>query len=94
MSRFLIACGGTGGHLSPGIALAEGLAGAFQPEIDADAQLFRMRGGVGGQEMPVAAADLQDQLLLLRGQNRGKGGTQLGAAFGLHGFKDLAGHGK
>src|SRR5208282_1682120 len=25
MSRFLISCGGTGGHVSPGISLAEGL---------------------------------------------------------------------
>ncbi|HRI83416.1 MAG TPA: UDP-N-acetylglucosamine--N-acetylmuramyl-(pentapeptide) pyrophosphoryl-undecaprenol N-acetylglucosamine transferase, partial [Opitutaceae bacterium] len=25
MSRFMISCGGTGGHLSPGISLAEGL---------------------------------------------------------------------
>src|SRR4051812_23234538 len=27
MSKFVISCGGTGGHLSPGISLAEGLAG-------------------------------------------------------------------
>ena len=25
MSRFIISCGGTGGHLAPGISLAEGL---------------------------------------------------------------------
>ena len=25
MSRYIISCGGTGGHLSPGISLAEGL---------------------------------------------------------------------
>lgn len=27
MSRYIISCGGTGGHLSPGISLAEGLVG-------------------------------------------------------------------
>jgi UDP-N-acetylglucosamine--N-acetylmuramyl-(pentapeptide) pyrophosphoryl-undecaprenol N-acetylglucosamine transferase len=34
MSRFLISCGGTGGHLSPGISLAEGLvARGHEPRL-------------------------------------------------------------
>ncbi|HLP01948.1 MAG TPA: UDP-N-acetylglucosamine--N-acetylmuramyl-(pentapeptide) pyrophosphoryl-undecaprenol N-acetylglucosamine transferase [Opitutaceae bacterium] len=34
MSRFVIACGGTGGHLAPGIALAEGLvARGHEPHL-------------------------------------------------------------
>lgn len=45
MSRFLIACGGTGGHLAPGIALAEALrargheATLFISEKEVDARL-------------------------------------------------------
>lgn len=70
MSRFLISCGGTGGHLSPGIALAEGLTERghvvrlliSQKKVDArliekyPALAFERIPGTGFSWQPVALA--------------------------------------
>lgn len=60
MSRFLISCGGTGGHLSPGIALAEGLrARGHEPRLlisrkQVDARLSAKYPDFGFERMPGA----------------------------------------
>ncbi len=70
MSKFLLSCGGTGGHLSPGISLAEGLIArghsavlvVSQKKVDARLlekypQLrFERMPGTGFSPSPVAAA--------------------------------------
>jgi UDP-N-acetylglucosamine--N-acetylmuramyl-(pentapeptide) pyrophosphoryl-undecaprenol N-acetylglucosamine transferase len=58
VSRFLISCGGTGGHLSPGISLAEGLhARGHQATLliskkKVDARLIEKYPGLRFERMP------------------------------------------
>jgi UDP-N-acetylglucosamine--N-acetylmuramyl-(pentapeptide) pyrophosphoryl-undecaprenol N-acetylglucosamine transferase len=58
MIRFLISCGGTGGHLSPGIALAEGLRDrGHEPRLlisrkQVDARLSAKYPELGFERMP------------------------------------------
>src|SRR5688572_286942 len=58
MSRFIISCGGTGGHLSPGISLAEGLqargheASLLISEKKVDARLSGKYPGLRFERMP------------------------------------------
>ena len=58
MSRFLISCGGTGGHLSPGISIAEGLhARGHQATLliskkKVDARLIEKYPGLRFERMP------------------------------------------
>ena len=58
MSKFLISCGGTGGHLSPGIALAEGLiargheAALLVSQKKVDARLLEKYPQLNFQRMP------------------------------------------
>jgi UDP-N-acetylglucosamine--N-acetylmuramyl-(pentapeptide) pyrophosphoryl-undecaprenol N-acetylglucosamine transferase len=58
MSRFLISCGGTGGHLSPGISLAEGLVARGHEATllismkKVDARLIEKYPGLRFERMP------------------------------------------
>lgn len=58
MSKFLISCGGTGGHLSPGISLAEGLAARGHSSVllvsekKVDARLLEKYPQLSFQRMP------------------------------------------
>lgn len=70
MSRFLISCGGTGGHLSPGISLAEGLAARghesllLVSEKKVDARLLEKYPRLRFERMPGAGFSWQPVRLL------------------------------
>ena len=58
MSRFLISCGGTGGHVSPGISVAEGLVGRGHEAVllistkRVDSRLVEKYPGLRFERMP------------------------------------------
>ncbi len=70
MSRFLISCGGTGGHLSPGISLAEGLAARGHEAVllvsrkKVDARLLEKYPHLRFERMPGTGFSLQPMAFL------------------------------
>lgn len=70
MSRFLISCGGTGGHLAPGIALAEGLlsrgheARLLISEKRVDARMVEKYGNITFLPVPGTAFGWSPRTLL------------------------------
>jgi len=73
-------------------ALSQPFADSLQLQIDANAELIGMRRGVRGQEVTVAAADLEDESRFRGGQICSQLQAQRSAAFGLNCFEDFQGH--
>lgn len=74
------------------LTLAQPFADSLQLQIDANAELIRMRRSVRGQKVTIATADLEDESRFRRRQNCSQLQAQRSAAFGLNCFVDFQGH--
>ena len=75
------------------IPLVQRLHDPLETQVDPHAELVGVRGGVGGKEVAVAAADLKHETRLGCGQYRGDLGAQGGETAGADGLEHFARHG-
>ena len=75
------------------IPLAPRLHNPLEAQVDPHAELVGVRGGVGGKEMAVAAADLKNETRSRCRQYRRDLGAQGGETTGMDGLEHFTWHG-